>query len=165
LEEGLAFEFAEGAVRRRGREHSVEVATKAQVVLGDPKLAGARKHYDKSLQFFRSPSKPDYENAVKEAVCAIEAAGKARFPAAHAATLGDLAKWLGSMKNVAVPKTMAQTSTGIYAYRSGGAGVGHGGSDGGPATAEVAEYVLAVSASQIVYLVDVANTQDVDVPF
>ena len=164
-EEGLAFEFTDGLVQRRGRKHTVDVATRAQVVLGDPSLAGARKHYDKALKFFRTPSKPDYENAVKEAVCAVEAAGKILFPVAKAATLGDLAKWLASTNEVSVPKALTQTITGIYAYRSGGDGVGHGGSSGGAATAEVAEYVLAVCASQIIYLVDVSNAQDGDLPF
>jgi hypothetical protein len=134
-------------------------------VLGDPRLAGARKHYDKALQFFRNPSKPDYENTVKEAVCAVEAAGKALFPSAKAATLGDLSKWLVTTKDVSVPKALCQTLTGIYAYRSGGDGVGHGGTEGGPATVEVAEYVLAVCASQIIFLVDVCNSQEVDIPF
>jgi AbiJ N-terminal domain 4 len=73
LEEGLAFEFRDGAVQRRGRRHSVERVSRAEVVLGDPRLVHARKHYDKALQFFRNPAKPDYENAVKEAVCAVEA--------------------------------------------------------------------------------------------
>lgn len=164
-EEGLAFEFTEGLVRRRGRKHTVDVTTRAQVVLGDPRLGGARRHYDKALQFFRSPSKPDYENAVKEAVCAVEAAGKALFPQAKAATLGDLAKWFLSTNDVAVPKALVNTITGIYGYRSGGDGVGHGGASGGAATAEVAEYVLAVCASQIIYLVDLSNSQEKDVPF
>lgn len=165
IEEGLAFEFTEGLVRRRGRKHTVDITTRAQVVLGDPRLAGARKHYDKALNFFRNPSNPDYENAVKEAVCAVEAAGKVLFAAAKATTLGDLAKWLTSAKDVSVPKALAQTITGIYAYRSGGDGVGHGGSEGGVATADVAEYVLAVCASQIIYLVDVSNTQEKGIPF
>jgi hypothetical protein len=164
-EEGLAFEFTEGLVRRRGRKHTVDVTTRAQVVLGDARLASARKHYEKAMQFFRNPSKPDYENAVKEAVCAVEAAGKALFPAAKAATLGDLAKWFNSTTDVSVPKALTQTIIGIYGYRNGGDGVAHGGSAGGAATAEVAEYVLAVCASQIIYLVDVSNAQDVDIPF
>ena len=164
-EEGLAFEFTDGQVHRRGRKHTVDVATRAQVVLGDPRLANARRHYDKALQFFRSPTKPDYENTVKEAVCSVEAAGKALFPAAKASTLGDLAKWFSSTKDVSMPKALTQTITGIYAYRSGGDGVGHGGSAGGTATAEVAEYVLAVCASQIIYLVDIERTQEVDIPF
>jgi hypothetical protein len=164
-EEGLAFEFSEGLVHRRGRKHTVDVTSRAQVVLGDPLLLGARKHYEKALQFFRNPTKPDYENAVKEAVCSVEAAGKSLFPAAKASTLGDLAKWLVTTKDVNVPKALAQTITAIYAYRSGGNGVGHGGADGGVASTEVAEYVLAVCASQIIYLVDLANGQEESIPF
>lgn len=165
LEEDLAYEFTEGAVRRRGRKHTVELVTKSQVVLGDPHLQSARKHFDKSLQFFRHPTRPDYENSVKEAVCAVEAAGKVLFPMAKASTLGDLVKWLGSTTEVSVPKAICQTFTGVYAFRSGGDGVGHGGANGGKATLEVTEYVLAVCASQIIYLVDLANMMDADIPF
>ncbi len=165
VEEALAYEFTDGVVRRRGRKHTVELVAKSQVVLGDSRLLSARRHFDKALQFFRHPTKPDYENAVKEAVCAVEAAGKALFPMARASTLGDLAKWLGSTSEVSVPKAVCQTLTGVYAFRSGGDGVGHGGASGGKATLEVTEYILAVCASQIILLVDLANGMEVDVPF
>ena len=165
LEEDLAYEFADGVVRRRGRKHTVELLAKSQVVLGDPQLLSARKHFDKALQFFRHPSSPDYENSVKEAVCAVEAAGKILFPMAKASTLGDLIRWLGSAKEVSVPKAICQTLTGVYAFRSGGDGVVHGGASGGKATLEVAEYMLGVCASQIIYLVDLANLTEPEVPF
>lgn len=165
LEEGLAYEFTDGAVRRRGRKHTVGVTVKSQVVLGDPQLLSARKHFDKALQFFRHPAKPDYENAVKEAVCAVEAAAKTLFPGAKASTLGDVIKWLGSTTDVSVPKAICQTLNGVYAFRNGGDGVAHGGATGGKATVEVTEYILAVCASQIIYLVDLANAMEVDVPF
>jgi hypothetical protein len=64
-EEGFAYEFSEGVVRRRGRKHTVEVATRAQVVLGAPELNGARRHFTKAQEFFRHPTRPDFENAVK----------------------------------------------------------------------------------------------------
>lgn len=164
LEENLAFEFSEGLVRRRGRRHTEDKATRAQFVLGDNRLAGSRNHYTKALQFFRHPTKPDYENSVKEAVCAVEAAGKALFPSAKAATLGDLTKWFSNTKDYDIPKALIKTIEGIYAYRSGGNGVGHGGAQGGAATVEVAEYVLGVCASQIIYLVDIEKVHD-DIPF
>ena len=164
LEEGLAFEFRDGSVHRRGRKHTVDRVSRAEVVLGDPRLDSARKHYAKSLQFFRNPVNPDYENAVKEAVCAVEAAGKALFPEAKAATLGDLTKWLVAGE-VQMPKSLAQTFSGLYGFRSGGEGVGHGGTSGGGVTAQVAEYTLSVAASQIIYLVDLANALDPDIPF
>lgn len=165
LEEGLAFEFSEGLVRRRGRKHTEDQAARAQVVLGDSRLASARKHYEKALKFFSHPSKPDYENCVKEAVCSIEATGKALFQIAKAATLGELVKWFSSTKEYGIPKALLKTIEGIYAYRNGGdGGVGHRGATGGVATLEVAEYVLSVAASQIIYLVDIEHSNE-DIPF
>lgn len=164
-EEGLAYEFSDGLVRRGGRKHTVDLATRAQVVLGDPALQAARKHFEKALGLFRRRIDPDYENCVKEAVCAVEAAGKCLFPLAKAATLGDVARWLQHTDEVSVPKSLLQVVNGIYGFRNGGEGVGHGGSTGGIATLEVAEFVLAVCASQIIYFVDLASNQDIEAPF
>jgi len=165
IEEELAYEFSNGTVKRRCRKHNAELNTKAQVVMGDPRLTNARTHYEKALRFFRHPSKPDYENAVKEAVCAVESVGKTLFPVSKSSTLGDVAKWLALNKDLSVPKAICQTITGVYGFRSGGDGIAHGGAAGGVATLEVTEYVLAVCASQIIYFVDIANTQEVDIPF
>lgn len=164
LEEQFSFEFIDGVVRRRGRNHTEEQATRAQVVLGDLRLTESRNHYIKALNFFRDPLKPDYENCVKEAVCAVEAAGKKLFPAAKASTLGDLIKWFKITKEYEIPKALLNTIEGIYAYRNGGNGVGHGGAEGGVATVEVAEYVLGVTASQIIYLVGIEKIED-EIPF
>lgn len=139
------------------------MTTRAQLVLGDPALANARKQYEKAIQFFRSRTNPDYENCVKEAACAVEAAGKALFPQANASRLGELAKWLP--QHTSVPKAVAQVVTAIYAFRSGGDGIGHGGADGGAATLEGTEFVLATCASQIIYFVDITNAQESETPF
>jgi hypothetical protein len=164
-EDHLAYEFNRGSVTRQGKRHSVELASKAQLVMGDPKLQNARRHYDKALQFFRNIKNPDYENCVKDAVCAVEAAGKSIFPNAKAATLGDLSNWLKKTSDVEMPLALTKIIDGIYGYRSGGDGIGHGGSAGGTATSEVAELVLAVSATLIIYFVDLDNSQGADVPF
>lgn len=165
-EEGFAYEFFEGAVHRKGRKHTTEVSTRAQVVLGSSQLISARQHFIKALKFFRNPVEPDFENAVKEAVCAVEAAGKALFPEAKASTLGDLTKWLSNATNTLdIPKGIVATITGVYAFRSGGNGIGHGGGNGGAATAQIAEYVLALCASQIIFFVDLASIDDTDIPF
>lgn len=165
-EERLAFDFSDGSVQRRGRRLTAEKITKAQTVMGDHRLVSALTHYNKALQFFRNPpSKPDFENTVKEAVCAVEAAGKALFPKSKATTLGDLIKWLTNNEDIELPKSIAQTLTGLYGFRSSGEGVGHGGAAGGTVTAELAEYVLSVAASQIILLVDLAKANEQEVPF
>jgi hypothetical protein len=55
--------------------------------------------------------------------------------------------------------------TGLYAFRSGGEGVGHGGATGGAVTPALAEYALAVAASQIILLVDLASGEEEEIPF
>lgn len=165
LEENLAFTFEGGLVQRKGRRHTAERITRAQMVLGDPRLTSARRHYAKALQFFRHPSKPDYENTAKEAVCAVEAAAKTLFPDAKATTLGDATTWLTGNERGKLPKALAKTFHGVYGFRSGGEGVGHGGGSGGPVTPELAEYTLAVCASQVVLLVDLARQREIEIPF
>lgn len=165
LEEGLVYEFSEGAVRRTGRKHTMDKLTKSQAVLGDPRLIDARGHFDKALKFFRHATNPDHENAVKEAVCAVEAAGKVLFPMSKATTLGDLIKWLDKSPDVSLPKSIGQTLTGVYAFRNGGEGVAHGGATGGKVTPEIAEYILAVCASQVILLVDLENASEAEIPF
>ena len=88
LEERLAFQFKDGLVQRHGRSHTNEQLARADVVLGDPRLASARMHWSKAC--LRNAKNPDPENAVKEAVCSVEAAGRALFPGQDAKTLGDL---------------------------------------------------------------------------
>jgi hypothetical protein len=163
-EENLAFEFRDGLVRRRGKRHTVTQVSKAETVLADARLEDARKHFAKAVRYFRDRVKPDPENAVKEAVCAVEAAAKQLFPNAKASTLGDVVKWLTGTEAGKLPKAIGQTFTGLYGFRSGGDGVGHGGATGGAVTPSIAEYVLASAASQIILLVDLANTEE-EIPF
>jgi hypothetical protein len=164
LEENLAFEFSDGLVRRRGRRHTAEQVSRAELVLGDPRLFKAREHFNKALRFFRNVPQPDFENVVKEAVCAVEATARALFPSGGS-TLGAVVKSITGSGLGQLPTPIANTFHGLYGFRSSGEGVGHGGAAGGPATKELAEYALAVAASQIVLLVDLAAASEPDVPF
>lgn len=151
-EENLALKFRDGCVWRRGHRHTRDQVARAGVVLMDSRLNAAREHYEKALKYFRDPSSPDPENTVKEAVCAVEAALKALFPVAKGNTLGDKVKAITGLDEGNLPPAIAKTFHGLYGFRSSGTGVGHGGSSGGPATWAIAEYVLAVAASQIILL-------------
>jgi hypothetical protein len=152
-------------VERRGRHHTSTQISRAYVVLGDQRLESARKHFNKGLRYFQQVSEPDYENAVKESVCAVEATARALFTNLGAKTLADIVKGITGIEAGKLPKALATTFHGLYGFRSGGEGVAHGGATGGPATQALAEYVLAVAASQIILLVDLANGEDTDVPF
>lgn len=165
LEENLSYSFTEGEVQRRGRSHTKNIIAKAEPTLGDPRLDNARKHYAKALAYFEHPTKPDFENTVKEAVCAVEAAARNLFPQTKAKTLGEVINHIKGTQEGQLPKPLADTITGLYAYRNAGDGVSHGGADGGKATRNVAEYVLSIAASQIILLHEVASEAEGDVPF
>ena len=165
VEENLAFEFRDGAVFRKGRKHTVDVATRADQTLRDLRLENARKHFGKALRYFREPVKPDPENAVKEAVCAVEAAARELFPDIKGTTLDDVVKGLMGNEPGKFPKPLGQTFLGLYGYRNGGDGVAHGGASAGPAIMEIAEYAIAVAASQIIFLSDLFTAQEDDIPF
>jgi hypothetical protein len=164
IEENLAFEFSDGLVRRRGRRNTGDRIARAELVLGDPRLINARAHINKALRYFANVKQPDPENVVKEAVCAVEATARVLFPG-RGTTLGEIVKSLTGSAPGQLPKSVAHTFHGLYGFRSGGEGIGHGGTDGGAATAELAEYALALAASQIVLLVDLANSLEGGVPF
>lgn len=164
LEENLAFDFSNGSVRRRGRRHTADRVARAELVLGDPRLSAALDHFNKALRYFRNVSQPDPQNVVKEAVCAVEATARVVFPSGGQ-TLGDVVKSVTGNETGQLPKSIAQTFHGLYGFRSGGVGVGHGGTTGGTVTKELAEYVLSVAASQIVLLVDLSIALEQDVPF
>jgi hypothetical protein len=163
IEENLAFEFSGGLIRRRGRRHTADRVARAELVLGDVRLSAARAHFNKALRHFRNVSHPDPENVVKEAVCAVEATARALFPNGGN-TLGDVIKSITGPEPGHLPKAIAHTFHGLYGFRGGGEGISHGGAKGGIATAELAEYALAVAASQIVLLVDVSNSNEGEVP-
>ena len=101
---------------------------------------------------------------MKEAVCAVEALARVLFPNGGS-TLGEVVKSIAGNESGQIPKTIAETFDGLYGFRGSGEGVGHGGSEGGAATKELAEYALAVAASQIIFLVDFAKSLEEDVPF
>lgn len=165
LEERLGFEFVNGNVQFRGRLHSVKQIESVGYVLTDPRLEAAKMHYTKALRYFRDAKHPDPANAVKEAVCAVESTVKALFPDLNTTHLDTALKKLSRQFGSSFPPTILKTFAGTYEFRGDSPGVAHGGSTLDTVTPSLAEYVLAVTASQITLLVDLANTEDSEVPF
>ncbi|WP_386069503.1 hypothetical protein ACFJIW_04740 [Tahibacter sp. UC22_41] len=161
-EENLDYDFVNGKVVRASTTHTANLIGKAGVALADPNLSEARDHFRKAQNFFKDRDRPDYRNAAKEAVCAVEAAAKRLFPG-DGSTLDDVIKRL--QRDKILDPTIAKSFTGIYGFRNSGKGVSHGEGSGGEATAAIAEFVLDSAASQILLLVALQAEQDTEVPF
>lgn len=163
-EESLGYEFRDGLVQRRAKRHTINQINKAEKALAGERLNAARIHFSKALRYFYDRKKPDHENTVKEAVCAVEAAAKELFPEAKVATLEDFVRWATGSKRNLLPQTIGKTFSGLYAFRNSGEGVSHGATAGVVVTAKLSEYVLGLAASQVVLLTDLARG-DEEPPF
>jgi len=163
-EESLGYEYRDGLVQRRAKRNTINQINKAERALADQRVIAARTHFSKALRYFHDRKKPDHENTVKEAVCAVEAAAKNLFPDARVATLEGFVKWANGGKRKLLPQPIGKTISDLYVFRNSGEGVSHGATAGAAVTAELSEYVLALAASQVTLLADLAR-RDVEIPF
>jgi hypothetical protein len=116
--------------------------------LRDPRYQASTAHLRKAYGFLQG-DKPDYENAAKEAVIALES--QARRLTGQS-TLGKAADALERQKLVAPP--VAKVLRAMYEYRSRTPGVGHG-SEAPPGTeASEARLVVNLCSSALLHLVE-----------
>lgn len=162
-EETIVYRMKNGEFYRPGRFHSQKITSKAYRVLQDPILNDARRHFAKARLFFEKAPEPDFPNAIKEAVSAMEAAAKHLFPGKQK----DFEKVIRSIKDAegeAIPPTIINGLLSPYRFRGAGHAVAHGGATGGRVTAYVAEWTLTIVAASIIYLRDIAQSHDVEPP-
>lgn len=164
LEEGIAYEFRDGAFIRPGRHHTQTVIATASRVMVIPELRDARAHFNKALRFFGDGPSADNPNTIKEAVSALEAATKALFPDIRADNFNKIVDSLRGTGETQIPPTLAKAMLGLYDFRGACAQVAHGGATGGVATPAAAELAISLSASFIIFLVDLRSLREEQVP-
>ncbi len=162
-EETIVYRIKNGEFYRPGRLHSQKIVSKASIILLDPALRDARQHFNKARQFFEKAPEPDFPNAIKEAVSAMEAATKHLFSTGQQ----DFERVIKSIKDASgesIPPTIINGLLAPYRFRGAGHAVAHGGATGGSATAAVAEWTLTVVAASIIYLRDIAQSHEAEQP-
>ncbi len=162
-EESIVYRMKDGEFYRPGRFHSQKISSKAYRVLQDPILSDARQHFMKAKMFFEKAPEPDFPNAIKEAVSAMESATKHLFSTKQK----DFEKIIQGIRDVngeSIPPTIIKGLLSPYHFRGAGHGVAHGGATGGSVTAAVAEWALTVVAASIIYLRDIAQSHDKEPP-
>ena len=162
-EETIVYRMKNGEFYRPGRFHSQKTTSNAYRVLQDPVLNDARRHFVKARSFFEKAPEPDFPNSIKEAVSAMEAAAKHLFPTKET----DFEKIIKNIKDVngaVIPATITNGLLAPYRFRGAGHEIAHGGATGGKATAAVTEWVLTAVAASIIYLRDIAQSHDAELP-
>ena len=149
-EERLGFEFREGRVEKVGSGFVDAQVKEARYLLKEPEFKGADKQFEKAIKHLNVRPNPDVENCVKDAVGAIESVGRI-IVNDEKALLSDIIKDMAGKE--VIPKPLDQTIQKIYAYRGDQPGVAHGAVGTSKVTIDEAEFVLAMSAAIIIYLV------------
>ena len=161
-EENLSFVFENGEFRRAGRPQTQKNISRMNAVLTEPRLEKVLKHFQKAYAFF-SAKEPDNENALKEAVTAIEAA--IEIVSGHRVSR-DFAKEVQKLSEDGVPATIVQVLTKLYACRGSASGAAHANTAGGFVVGPLeAEFVLSESAAAITYVVDHYYSRAEEAPF
>lgn len=165
FEEHLGFEYKDGIFYRRGYlKTSQSISLVTTTVLSDPILSKSRVHYLKALQFFNSVKTPDYENAIKEAICAVEACLITLFSTNISRAFENIRRIIGSEYNKS-PAPIIEALIKIYGYRNSGDGVAHATSQGLKVTEKEAELIIAVTADYITYFYSLLKKEEEEVPF
>lgn len=149
-EEHLGFELRDGKVEKIGSGFVDAQIKEARYLLKEPEFKGADEHFEKALRALNTRPKPDVENCVKDAVSAIESVGRI-IVNDDKAMLSNIIKSMA--KDGTIPKPLDEVIQKIYAYRGDQPGVAHGLVGTSKVTIDEAEFVLAISAAIIIYLV------------
>lgn len=149
-EERLGFEIRDGKVEKVGSGFIDAKIGEARYLLKEPEFKGADEQFEKAIKHLNVRPNPDVENCIKDAVAAIESVGRI-IVNDEKALLDDIIKDM-TRKGI-IPKPLDQSIQKIYAYRGDQPGVAHGLVGASKVTFDEAEFVLAMSAAIIIYLV------------
>lgn len=149
-EEHLGFEIRNGIVEKVGSGFIDARIKEARYLLKEPEFKGADYLFEKALKAINVRLDPDVENCVKDAVAAIESVGRIIANDGNA-LLSNIIKDMS--KTGVIPKPLDEAIQKVYAYRGNEPGVSHGLVGDPRVTVDEAEFVLAMSAAIIVYLV------------
>ncbi len=164
-EENLAFQFDGGLFERRGRAQTQKSFQRVGAVLSHPSLLDVRNHYNKARRFFNERPKPDVENCIKEALCALEACLEILTHKPASKDVVKVVKQVQGNGTNEIPPPIAGGLIKVHGYRVSGQGVAHAALAGTKVSEIEAELVMNLVASYITYLVDLLSQIDDEIPF
>ncbi|HEY9756337.1 MAG TPA: hypothetical protein V6C97_14315 [Oculatellaceae cyanobacterium] len=163
-EENLAFHFSDGQFHRRGRLQTQKAFERVGAVLAAHRLEKVKSHYNNARKFFDTRPTPDFENCVKEALCALEACIEILTAKNASKDFEKAIRQLQGNNPNQIPSPIGEGMIKLHSYRGSGQGVAHASLQGNRVAVVDAELVLSLVAAYITYLVDLFPVAE-DVPF
>lgn len=119
---------------------------------GSTLFDSVNEHIKKASSLYSNISTPDYENSIKDSICAVEAIC-CIITENKNVTLGEALKQLES-KGVKLHKALLSSMSSLYGYTSDEGGIRHGSIDFTGATSEDAKYMLIACSAFVNYLIE-----------
>ncbi len=164
-EENIGYQFLNGEFSRLGRIQTQKNINQAAAVLANPKLFKVKNHFNKAYHFFSDRENPDYQNCVKEAMCALEAAAEISSGLKISKDFVKEIKKLEGNQIDKIPPPIIQSMIKLFGYRGTAEGVSHGNTVGLRIGRLEAELILSMIAACISYLVDFFDEIEPDIKF
>jgi len=146
-EEHIGYQMQESKLLKVGSKEFDQAVSEARVEFKDPRFTVALQQFEKALAF-RNSMPPDYPNAVKEAVNALE--GTLQIIVNMSGTA--LPALLSNLQPP-LPSSLKKLYDGIYAYGSASEGARHAGVGGPIPTGEEAELIIHTVAAATRYVI------------
>ena len=156
---GLGYVLREGLLERRGSHIEEARRAEARLLLTDPRYKGPDAQFKEAIRHLSKRPTPEIHDAIADAVGSLE--GVARILTSRQKdTLGDILPQLVSQG--IVPRPLKKAFEGVYGYRSSEGGVAHGLVGEAKVTIEIAELILGLCGSMIIYLHKASHSKQVE---
>jgi hypothetical protein len=149
-EEQLGFELRDGKVEKVGSGFIDAQIKEVRYLLKEPEFKSADELFEKAIKALNERPNPDMENCIKDAVATVESVGKIIRKDKND-RIDNIVK--EAIQKEVIPRLLGDPIIKLYAYRGNEPAVAHGGIEPSKVTIDEAEFVLAMSASIIIYLV------------
>ena len=149
-EEQLGFELRDGKIEKVGSGFIDAKVKEARYLLKEPEFKSADELFEKAIKALNERPNPDAENCIKDAVATVESVGKI-IRKDKKARIDDIIK--DAVQNGVIPHLLGDPVIKLYAYRGNEPAIAHGGIEPSKVTEDEAEFVLAMTAAIILYLV------------
>lgn len=149
-EEKLRFGFQDGKAEKVGSGFIDAEVKEARYLLKEPEFKSADELFEKAIKALNERPHPDVENCIKDAISTIESVGKIIRNDKNA-KINNIIK--DARQKGVIPHPLGDSIIKLYAYRGDEPAVAHGGVEPSKVTIDEAEFVLAMSAVIIIYLV------------
>ena len=143
-EENVQHRFVNGIITDIINEHEIKEIQESLDKNDDSSV-----HISKAINHLYNRQKPDYENSVKESICAVEVKCK-EITKDPKATLGSAIKKLKD-KGIIVHPSFEQGISKLYGYASDAKGIRHGGGKETTITEKEAKLVLTICTATCNY--------------